>query len=105
MKKIFKPIFAIVAGMFISNTLNSKELEVNNRVMVIRKSISEQLKNNNDSELLTYYKSISEKNNNSKINLNLNDSETPMQWHNNPNWNKNWNNYWNQVTWRNWNKF
>ncbi len=103
MKKVFKTIFAVIAGMFISKTVNSKDLEINTRVLNIRYSLKANLEKNNESELLTYYKSINN-NSNEVSEYNINDSETAMKWHNNPSWNQNWNNFWNQVSWRNWNK-
>ena len=98
MKIFFKSIFALVAGLFISNNATSKEVSINNRVLNIRKTLVDKKIDKSDSKVYSYYSS--------KVNQEeLNSTEDSMKWHNNPNWNQwNWNNFCNQVNWRNWNK-
>ena len=105
MKQIFKSILTLITGIFISKSVNSKELEVNQRVESIRKALSGEQTKQDDSNLLTYYKTLKEENDNIVENSEKGEPDNSMQWRNNPNWNKNWSNYWNQVSWRNWNKY
>lgn len=105
MKQIFKSILTLITGIFISKSVNSKELEVNQRVESIRKALSGEQTKQDDSNLLTYYKTLKEENDNIVENSEKRELGISMNWHNNPNWNQtSWNNYWNQVSWKNWNK-
>jgi hypothetical protein len=101
MKTTLKSIFVFVAGLFISKDSISSEININNRVLNIRKVLQSKNVNNKDSKIIAYYTF----NNLKQIEENdLDKLDDTMQWRNNPNWMKNWNNYWNQVNWRNWNK-
>lgn len=108
MKKILKISTAIFSTLFITNT-RANESTINSRVIKIRNNVKEQGaisdENLKQNSILNYYLSCLEiDKSDNKASWPTNDSESSLNWHNNPMWQQKIDPF-NQRTWRNWNKF
>ena len=106
MKRIFKTALAIAASIFISKA-NAKNIEINTRVIKIRKALSEKsIEKATDEKaknIINYFE-VTHDLDNALASEKSEFSDSWTTWHNNPNWLTwtNWNNWNNWNTWHTW---